>query len=236
LRASELSEMLSYSGLKLQEWRADLEDPNSAPAEASAPSSDSECTDPTGRPPLRLARLHSSSRHTIPVDVAEEVRELTGTPLLAGSSGSPPVVAVALPQTHLPVSSRAQALARSGGLTESTRRSAAAVRAVESAEVGVLWGRFSRKEVYKTVLARLTAVSPPGHFCGALGTLRRQRLWWRINGWYVGACVGVVVVGAGVLALCVFCPIAGIIVVANMLLISGAVGAAAAAPPPGRRA
>ena len=237
LQPRRLADQLLLTSLKMREYAADaaMDDPRAFPPSAAEGSGDH---------PLPLAHIDYSGLPSVPADLSEEVAELmaplapppqdaaAGAALgAAGGAAAAAPPAIAMPDAErLPVSSRAQALARVGGLPQSSRRTSAVLRSVEGQEVTVLQNTaLARAAVYATTLKRLKALSPPGHYSGLLGAARRSRLWWRVNGWFVGSVVFAVVLGAGVLALCVFCPVVGIIVVANVILISGAAGAAGAA-------
>ena len=254
LRPLHFADQLTLHGLKLGEFTADRhEDPTPAAAGGSAEGGGGGPTNPlplaaaggsaSPRHPLPLAVVDRSGLPTVPADVQEEVAELTGRALQApqplqpappasdasllvpGGGAAPPIPC---PEPRLPVSSRAQALHTGGGMAAGGgQRAAAVISSVEGGEVTVLQGaRLTRSAVYRVALLRLAALSPPGHYRGALGAARRSRLWWRVNGYFIGGCIGGLVLGVGLLALCVFCPLAGIIVVVNVLVISGAVGAA----------
>jgi hypothetical protein len=238
LQPRRLADQLLLTSLKMREYSADaaVDDPRAHPPPAAEGS---------GGHPLPLAHIDYSGLPSVPADLAEEVAELmaplapppqdaaAGAAALGAAGGAAAAAPAAIPMPdseRLPVSSRAQALARVGGLPQSSRRTSAMLRSVEGQEVTVLRNTaLARSAVYATTLKRLKALSPPGHYSGLLGAARRSRLWWRVNGWFVGSVVIAVVLGAGVLALCVFSPIVGIIVVANVILISGAAGAAAGA-------
>ena len=136
-----------------------------------------------------------------------------------------------LPAPELPASSAAALLARSGAMPPS-RRTSAVLASLEAAEVAVLGGaRLPLPVVYATALARLAAIAPPGHYRGPLGALRRTRLWWRVHGMAVAVGAACVVLGAGVVALCVFVPIV-VRMGASVCVCRVCATAPAAAPPP----
>ena len=160
-----------------------------------------------------MGTLDDSGLPTVPSDLGEEIRELLGAteealaPAAAGAGGAAPAASVPLPAPELPASSAAALLARSGAMPPS-RRTSAVLASLEAAEVAVLGGaRLPLPVVYATALARLAAIAPPGHYRGPLGALRRTRLWWRVHGMAVAVGAACVVLGAGVVALCVFVPI-----------------------------
>ena len=219
LASSAVAEALLVNGLKLDQYVADRssEDPGAPTVTPEGASGDAS--------PLAVATVDATGSPNVPADLAHEVRELQNLPDAPGAS---PAGGIALPGEQLPSASRTQAIARAGGLHEPSRATASILRGVEAVEVRVLRAAGApRATVFAVALQRAIAIAPPGHYKGVLGAARRARLWWRVNGASVAYICGGVVLGTGLLALCVFCPIVGIIIAANLILISCATAGAA---------
>ena len=79
--------------------------------------------------------------------------------------------------------------------------------------------------LYDAVLHRVKAVAPPRHYKGFRGFFRRSRIWWRCYGEKiaVGSVVFLGVIGA--IALLVVCPLAGVLVFAQIALVAGSLAA-----------
>lgn len=176
---------------------------------------------------LPTALEDSHSRISVPVSLQEELRELLGEQhqqhqQLAPGEALPP--GLVLPDlATLRVSARMEAIARQGvPIPLEGRSNRALLSRLEGGEVVLLKGvqGLPTQSVFTTVKARMSIICP-GYYSGVFGKSRLHRLWWRCHGMKIGVFVCTVLLGTGAVALCIFMPIAGIVVISTALLIAG---------------
>ncbi len=191
LDASLIANLAILHGLKSHDaqWDAMIEDPS--PPLPDAPDNPAPLASP------------SPSAVTVPASLRAELEELLGVAL--PPPGAPPALP---PPGSQPTAAALQTLL-SGEVVLTGRAAARVMRELEAAEVAAQGPHAS----FGAVLARLQKLRPR-HYSGPLGALRRARLWLRVNGPAVAAGVVCVLLVGGIATLCVFCPVAGIVVAA----------------------
>jgi hypothetical protein len=176
--------------------------------------------DPTNPPPptntLAVAVNAPNTPQTVPASLRAELEELLGVALPSGNPAAPRTLPVPAPVVGRPTAAALQTLL-DGNVALSGPTASRVMRELEIAEVSAQGPNAN----FAAALARLTKLRPR-HYTGPVGALRRARLWFRCHGAQVVAGVAVVILLGGVATLCVFCPIAGIVVAAYAILVLGA--------------
>lgn len=217
LDASRIADFALLHGMKAQGARYDAaDDPVPPTPHANPPTTNTN-------PSLPYASLPTIQTGSVPASLRAELEELLGVdlpqPLDAGQQRGQ----VGAPSNAAPTAAALHELLE-GGTALTGRVASRAMREMEVAEVAAQGPNAS----YRTALARLQKLRPR-HYTGPIGALRRARLWFRVNGCHVASGVAVVLLVGGIATLCVFCPIAGIVVAVYAVLVLGAGGAQAAA-------
>lgn len=220
LDASRIADFALLHGMKAQGARYDAaDDPVPPTPHANPPTTTTNTTNPS----LPYASLPTIQTGSVPASLRAELEELLGVdlpqPLDAGRQRGQG----GAPSNAAPTAAALQELLE-GGTALTGRAASRAMRELEVAEVAAQGPNAS----YRTALARLQKLRPR-HYAGPIGALRRARLWFRVNGGQVASGIAVVLLVGGLATLCVFCPVAGIIVAVYAVLVLGAGGAQAAA-------
>jgi len=219
LPARQVAENMLISGLKgglSGDMSPTLEDPTNPPALYL--DSDRE---------LPTALVSHSTQRSVPVSLGEEIQEILSVRRTPPNPATPigPTPPIRIPESDkLGVSARLESLA-SLGLPVPVSGNRKLLSRVETEEVALLTAQgVSGSSLKALVTSRMISISPD-YYKGIGGVVRKNRLWWLVYRSKVFMITGGVILGCGVLALCIFVPVAGIVVVANIVLITSAAAA-----------